>query len=99
MSNLHDFNHLCQSIKSREKFDSYIISKEKKMGCCQTKMSEEQLADLASKTKFTKSEIEEWHSAFQESCPTGKITKSAFASVYDQFFTKGNATDFAGYVC
>ena len=66
------------------------------MGCCYTKMTEEELTELAATTKFTKTEIEEWHAAFTASCPTGKITKSAFASVYDQFFTQGNAADFSG---
>ena len=49
-------------------------------------------------TKFSHDEIEKWARGFQRDCPTGKLQKSEFVKIYNEFFPDGDATKFSQFV-
>ena len=48
--------------------------------------------------KFSHDEIEKWARGFQRDCPTGKLQKSEFVKIYNEFFPDGDATKFSQFV-
>lgn len=40
-------------------------------------------------------EIKNWYDGFLKDCPTGRLTKSEFANIYNQFFPAGDSTAFS----
>ncbi|XP_050313866.1 Kv channel-interacting protein 1-like isoform X2 [Anthonomus grandis grandis] len=58
----------------------------------------EELHKLASKTKFTKKEIQLMYRGFKQECPTGMVDEESFKHIFAQFFPLGDATNYAHYV-
>ncbi|XP_077283205.1 calsenilin-like [Arctopsyche grandis] len=58
----------------------------------------EELAKLASMTKFTKKEIKLIYRGFKQECPTGMVDEDSFKHIFSQFFPQGDATNYAHYV-
>jgi len=68
------------------------------MGKAQSKLSQQDLADLQKVTKFDKKELQQWYKGFLKDCPSGNLTKEEFQKIYKQFFPFGDPTTFADYV-
>lgn len=83
------------------------------MGASKSKLSKKQIDELSSRTfcKFlmirdvyflicvvSEEEIKIWFAGFQKDCPTGKLSKSEFAEIYQKFFPNGDARVFAKFV-
>jgi Ca2+-binding EF-hand superfamily protein len=78
----------------------------------QSKLSQQDLADLQKVTKFDKKELQQWYKGgflcsaacaanavgFLKDCPSGNLTKEEFQKIYKQFFPFGDPTTFADYV-
>jgi Ca2+-binding EF-hand superfamily protein len=78
----------------------------------QSKLSQQDLADLQKVTKFDKKELQQWYkggcistlrhlltsAGFLKDCPSGNLTKEEFQKIYKQFFPFGDPTTFADYV-
>ncbi|XP_056645855.1 Kv channel-interacting protein 1-like [Diorhabda sublineata] len=58
----------------------------------------EELHKLASKTKFTRKEIQLMYRGFKQECPTGMVDEESFKQIFSQFFPLGDATNYAHYV-
>ncbi|XP_025834672.1 Kv channel-interacting protein 4-like, partial [Agrilus planipennis] len=58
----------------------------------------EELQKLASRTKFTRKEIQLMYRGFKQECPTGMVDEEAFKHIFSQFFPQGDATNYAHYV-
>ncbi|XP_015833120.1 Kv channel-interacting protein 1 isoform X1 [Tribolium castaneum] len=58
----------------------------------------EELQKLASKTKFTRKEIQLMYRGFKQECPTGMVDEDSFKQIFSQFFPLGDATNYAHYV-
>ncbi|KAF7287745.1 Kv channel-interacting protein 4-like isoform X1 [Rhynchophorus ferrugineus] len=58
----------------------------------------EEIHKLASKTKFTKKEIQLMYRGFKQECPTGMVDEESFKHIFSQFFPLGDATNYAHYV-
>ncbi|XP_063928547.1 Kv channel-interacting protein 4-like isoform X2 [Zophobas morio] len=58
----------------------------------------EELQKLASKTKFTRKEIQLMYRGFKQECPTGMVDEDSFKHIFSQFFPLGDATNYAHYV-
>ncbi|XP_056154611.1 recoverin-like [Lampris incognitus] len=61
-------------------------------------VSNELLEELKLNTRFTESEIAQWYENFQKECPTGRITKEEFQSIYTKFFPDSDAQTYAQHV-
>ncbi|KAF5320877.1 hypothetical protein D9619_000512 [Psilocybe cf. subviscida] len=61
------------------------------MGKSQSKLSQEQLADLQKNT-YCK------YKGFKKDCPSGHLDKEEFSRIYKQFFPFGDPAEFADYV-
>ncbi|KIM46297.1 hypothetical protein M413DRAFT_65187 [Hebeloma cylindrosporum] len=68
------------------------------MGKSQSKLSQEQLADLQKNTYFDKKELQQWYKGFKKDCPSGHLDKAEFSRIYKQFFPFGEPAEFADYV-
>nr|CAB3247102.1 neuronal calcium sensor 1-like [Phallusia mammillata] len=68
------------------------------MGNRKSKLKPEVLDKLKKETKFTESELQQWHKGFLHDCPTGKLTFDEFQGIYRQFFPQGNSANFAKFV-
>ncbi|PVU94384.1 hypothetical protein BB561_002583 [Smittium simulii] len=68
------------------------------MGKTHSKLSEEQLQDLITNTKFGKKEIQSWYNGFVADCPSGEIGVEDFKKIYRNFFPFGDSANFSGYV-
>ncbi|CAK4034293.1 Calcium-binding NCS-1 [Lecanosticta acicola] len=64
----------------------------------QSKLSQQELADLQKATHFDKKELQQWYKGFLKDCPSGMLTKSEFQKIYKQFFPFGDPSSFADYV-
>ncbi|KAK8090567.1 hypothetical protein PG994_000072 [Apiospora phragmitis] len=64
----------------------------------QSKLSQEQLAELQKSTHFDKKELQQWYKGFLKDCPSGMLTKEEFQKIYRQFFPFGDPSSFADYV-
>ncbi|XP_045481820.1 Kv channel-interacting protein 4-like isoform X2 [Harmonia axyridis] len=58
----------------------------------------EELHKLASRTKFTRKEIQLMYRGFKQECPTGMVDEDSFKHIFSQFFPLGDATNYAHYV-
>lgn len=58
----------------------------------------QELQKLASKTKFTRKEIQLMYRGFKQECPTGMVDEESFKHIFSQFFPLGDATNYAHYV-
>ncbi|KAL9058584.1 MAG: hypothetical protein Q9206_001861 [Seirophora lacunosa] len=65
---------------------------------CQSKLSQDELAQLQKSTHFDKKELQQWYKGFLKDCPSGMLTKQEFQKIYKQFFPFGDPTSFADYV-
>ena len=61
-------------------------------------MSGDMVNKLLEQTKFTEQELRQWHKGFMKDCPSGKLSREEFSSIYRQFFPTGNPVAFAKYV-
>ncbi|XP_053190682.1 recoverin-like [Scomber japonicus] len=61
-------------------------------------VSKEILEDLKLNTKFTEIEIVQWYENFKKQCPTGRITKEEFQTIYTKFFPDSEANSYAQHV-
>lgn len=61
-------------------------------------VSKEILEDLKLNTKFSETEIVQWYENFKRQCPTGRITKEEFQSIYSKFFPDSDANTYAQHV-
>ena len=52
-------------------------------------MSPEMTSKLLDQTKFTEQELRQWYKGFMKDCPSGKLSKEEFSSIYRQFFPTG----------
>jgi len=68
------------------------------MGKAQSKLSQEDLAELQKHTKFDRKELQQWYKGFLKDCPSGSLTKEEFQKIYKQFFPFGDPTTFAEFV-
>lgn len=68
------------------------------MGNKKSKMTNDMTSKLLEQTKFTEQELKQWHKGFMKDCPSGKLTKEEFGSIYRQFFPQGDPSEFAKYV-
>lgn len=59
------------------------------MGAKKSKMSPEMTSKLLDQTKFTEQELRQWYKGFMKDCPSGKLSKEEFSSIYRQFFPTG----------
>ncbi|GMT04536.1 hypothetical protein PENTCL1PPCAC_26710, partial [Pristionchus entomophagus] len=59
------------------------------MGKGNSKMSQDQIKQLAKQTYFTDKEIKQWYKGFVRDCPNGMLTEAGFQKIYKQFFPKG----------
>lgn len=80
----------------------------------QSKLSQQELADLQKATHFDKKELQQWYkgtrtcksryqtgtdsTGFLKDCPSGMLTKEEFQKIYKQFFPFGDPSSFADYV-
>ncbi|XP_046853081.1 neurocalcin-delta B-like [Xenia sp. Carnegie-2017] len=68
------------------------------MGKKQSKMDPHQLIHLLNRTKFEEKELKKWYQKFIREYPDGFISKSQFESMYQSFFSKGDAREFADHI-
>ncbi|CAJ1083098.1 recoverin-like [Xyrichtys novacula] len=61
-------------------------------------VSKEILEDLKLNTKFSETEIAQWYENFKKQCPTGRITKEEFQTIYSKFFPESDAQTYAQHV-
>ncbi|XP_044190710.1 recoverin-like [Thunnus albacares] len=61
-------------------------------------VSKEILEDLKLNTKFSETEIVQWYENFKKQCPTGRISKEEFQSIYSKFFPDSDANTYAQHV-
>ncbi|XP_029369860.1 recoverin-like [Echeneis naucrates] len=61
-------------------------------------VSKEILEDLKLNTKFTETEIVQWYENFKRQCPTGRISKEEFQSIYSKFFPESDPNSYAQHV-
>ncbi|KAM7384787.1 hypothetical protein PAMA_011914 [Pampus argenteus] len=61
-------------------------------------VSKEILEDLKLNTKFSETEIVQWYENFKKQCPTGRISKEEFQSIYSKFFPESEADTYAEHV-
>ncbi|OCK85170.1 EF-hand [Lepidopterella palustris CBS 459.81] len=64
----------------------------------QSKLSQQELAELQKATHFDKKELQQWYKGFLKDCPSGMLTKEEFQKIYKQFFPFGDPSSFADYV-
>lgn len=68
------------------------------MGKKQSKMDPHQLIHLLNRTNFEEKELEKWFQKFIKEYPDGFISKPQFESMYQSFFQKGDAREFADHI-
>lgn len=61
-------------------------------------VSKEILEDLKLNTKFSETEIAQWYENFKRQCPTGRISKEEFQSIYNKFFPESDAQTYSQHV-
>ncbi|KAK6079586.1 neuronal calcium sensor 1 [Seiridium cupressi] len=72
------------------------------MGKSQSKLSQEQLAELQKSTHFDKKELQQWYKGEKGQSVVERhsrmLTKEEFQKIYRQFFPFGDPSSFADYV-
>lgn len=61
-------------------------------------LSKEILDELKMNTKFTQEELCTWYQSFLKECPSGKISKQQFESIYSKFFPDADPKAYAQHV-
>ncbi|XP_074542724.1 visinin-like [Halichoeres trimaculatus] len=61
-------------------------------------VSKEILEDLKLNTKFSETEIVQWYENFKKQCPSGRISKDEFQTIYSKFFPESDAQTYAQHV-
>ncbi|CAF3296624.1 unnamed protein product [Rotaria socialis] len=69
----------------------------KKRNTASTQLTPTQVAFLKTNTKYSESEIREWHMGFMRDCPTGKLDKKKFTEIYQMFYPTGKAQKFCKF--
>jgi len=67
------------------------------MGLLQTKprLSDAEIQKLKEATKFSETEIEQWHRIFMRECPDGRITAAKFRALHSDMFPIEDAQEFS----
>ena len=68
------------------------------MGLKESRLFDQNYDELSTLTKFSKAEIRKWHRGFQRTCPTGRMEKSEFISVFTELFPNGDASEFSSHI-
>ncbi|OAL01469.1 EF-hand [Phaeosphaeriaceae sp. SRC1lsM3a] len=89
-----------QELGARSDVDHICLESEKLIvrHYSQSKLSQQELADLQKATHFDKKELQQWYKGFLKDCPSGMLTKEEFQKIYKQFFPFGDPSSFADYV-
>ncbi|EPY86759.1 recoverin [Camelus ferus] len=61
-------------------------------------LSKEILEELQLNTKFTEEELSTWYQSFLKECPSGRITRQEFQSIYSKFFPEADPKAYAQHV-
>lgn len=61
-------------------------------------LSKEILDELKLNTKYTETELCNWYQSFLKECPSGRISKEQFESIYAGFFPDADSTAYARHV-
>ncbi|KAF3813572.1 hypothetical protein GH733_018725, partial [Mirounga leonina] len=61
-------------------------------------LSKEILEDLQLNTKFTEETLCSWYQSFLKECPSGRITRQEFQSIYAKFFPEADPKAYAQHV-
>ncbi|KAM4822414.1 recoverin [Urocitellus parryii] len=61
-------------------------------------LSKEILEDLQLNTKFTEEELCAWYQSFLKECPSGRISRKEFESIYGKFFPDADPKAYAQHV-
>ncbi|MEE6508427.1 hypothetical protein FKM82_021164 [Ascaphus truei] len=61
-------------------------------------LSKEILEELQLNTKYTQDELCAWYQSFLKECPTGRISKKQFESIYAKFFPDADPKAYAHHV-
>lgn len=61
-------------------------------------LSKEILEELQLNTKFTEEELCTWYQSFLKECPSGRITRQQFQSIYAKFFPDSDPKAYAEHV-
>ncbi|KAG9467484.1 recoverin [Eleutherodactylus coqui] len=61
-------------------------------------LSKEILEELQLNTKFSQEELCTWYQSFLKECPSGKISKNQFESIYSKFFPDADPKAYAQHV-
>ncbi|KAJ1130871.1 hypothetical protein NDU88_009216 [Pleurodeles waltl] len=61
-------------------------------------LSKEILEELQLNTKYSQDELCTWYQTFLKECPTGRITKQQFESIYAKFFPEADPKAYAQHV-
>ncbi|XP_077363097.1 recoverin-like [Festucalex cinctus] len=61
-------------------------------------VSKEILEDLKLHTKFSETEITQWYENFKRQCPSGRLSKEEFQSIYSKFFPDSDGNTYAQHV-
>ena len=61
-------------------------------------LSKEILEELQLNTKFTEEELCAWYQSFLKDCPSGRITRQEFQSIYAKFFPEADPKAYAQHV-
>ncbi|KAF0872602.1 recoverin [Crocuta crocuta] len=61
-------------------------------------LSKEILEELQLNTKFTEEELCAWYQSFLKDCPSGRITRQDFQSIYAKFFPEADPKAYAQHV-
>lgn len=73
------------------------------MGCTSSKnanviLSDEDVQFLTKNTRYTEKEIRDWYKSFVQECPSQKLTKDKFETIYKMFFQSGSPKSFCDSV-
>ncbi|XP_048847371.1 recoverin a [Brienomyrus brachyistius] len=61
-------------------------------------LSKELLEDLKLNTRYSEEELHAWYQSFQKECPSGRITREKFESIYSSFFPDADPSEYARHV-
>ncbi|CAJ0955226.1 unnamed protein product [Ranitomeya imitator] len=61
-------------------------------------LSKEILEELQLNTKFTEEELCTWYQSFLKECPSGRISKTQFETIYSKFFPDADPKAYAQHV-
>lgn len=61
-------------------------------------LSKETLEELQLNTKFTEEELCAWYQSFLKECPSGRITRQQFQTIYAKFFPDSDPKAYAEHV-